>query len=74
MLDKYRIMQLMMKAGTLTADTMTKLAEVYDMTDAELISIADGTHPNIKDDRWFEPLGDFCRRHGIESKAVSPFD
>jgi hypothetical protein len=73
-LDKHRIIQLLHKAGTLKPETMSLLNRAYDMTDAELISIADGTHPDIKDNTWFEPLGDFCRRYGIESKWLSPFE
>lgn len=69
MIDKHRLIQLMHKAGTLREETMKILTRVYEMTDEKLVSIADGTHADIRKDFEFEPLGSFCKRHGIQTKG-----
>ena len=66
MLDKYRIIQLMFKAGTMTDEAMWILTRVYEMTNEELISIANGTHETSLGFTEFEPLEKFCQRQGIK--------
>ena len=74
MLSKAHITRNLMKADTLTEETIGLLNRAYDMTTEELISIAKGTHKDIADDRWFEPLPDFCARHGIKSKVLKEYE